>query len=292
MTRRTTGPATWRTAADPAPDVDLEPLAAVAAAAADADGADPLDEATWLALRHHPAEVAVRVEDGGFSLLHDGELAVVVSPERRRKGLGGRLAADALAGVEGPVRAWSHGGHPAAAALAARHGFARVRDLWVMRRPADRPLPPARELPGIVIRGYRHEDAADIVRVNAAAFAHHPEQGSMDAADLATRMAEPWFDPAGLLVAVDGEEVLGFHWTKQHSPILGEVYVVGIDPSVQGRGLGRALTLAGLDHLARAGVESVLLYVESDNAPALAVYSGLGFTHADADTHVMYAREG
>ncbi len=134
-------------------------------------------------------------------------------------------------------------------------------------------------------------DADEVVRVNAAAFAHHPEQGSMDAANLAERMAEPWFDPAGLLVADRRfDRLLGFHWTKQHSPELGEVYVVGIDPAAQGRGLGKLLTLAGLHHLADRGVREVLLYVESDNAPAIAVYSGLGFGHAAADTHVMYRR--
>ncbi len=84
--------------------------------------------------------------------------------------------------------------------------------------------------------------------------------------------------------------MLGFHWTKQHDERLGEVYVVGIDPSAQGQGLGRALTLAGLHHLHARGVDEVLLYVESDNTAALATYSRLGFTHADADTHVMYAR--
>lgn len=273
---------------------DLERIATLASAATQADGAEPLDEATWIALRHDAPGLVAHVEDHGFSLLHDGELAVVVHPEARGAGLGGRLTAAALEGLDGPLRAWSHGGHPAAARLATRHGFDRVRDLWVMRRPTDLPLPAARALAGITIRGYRDQDAAEIVRVNAAAFAHHPEQGSMDTADLATRMAEAWFDPAGLLVASeragDGRRLLGFHWTKQHSPELGEVYVVGIDPGAQGRGLGRALTLAGLDHLARAGVASVLLYVESDNAPALAVYTGLGFTHADSDTHVMYAR--
>ena len=81
-------------------------------------------------------------------------------------------------------------------------------------------------------------------------------------------MAEPWFDPAGLLVAADGDRLLGFHWTKQHSPTLGEVYVVAIDPAAQGQGLGKLLTLAGLHHLAGKGVAEVLLYVESDNAPA------------------------
>jgi len=105
-------------------------------------------------------------------------------------------------------------------------------------------------------------------------------------------MAEPWFDPAGLLVAEDGSGMLGFHWTKQHDAHLGEVYVVGVAPSAQGRGLGKVLTLAGLHHLHGLGVDEVLLYVESDNAAAVAVYSRLGFEHAAADTHVQYRRAG
>jgi mycothiol synthase len=159
-----------------------------------------------------------------------------------------------------------------------------------MRRGTGEPLPPLEVPPGVSIRSYRDDDAAAIVAVNAAAFADHPEQGAMDEDNLARRMAEAWFDPAGLLVAEDESGVLGFHWTKQHDARHGEVYVVGVSPAAQGRGLGRLLTLAGLHHLAGLGVEEVLLYVESDNAPAVAVYSRLGFTHAEADTHVQYAR--
>ena len=36
--------------------------------------------------------------------------------------------------------------------------------------------------------------------------------------------------------------------------------------------------------------DEVLLYVESDNEPAVHVYAGLGFAHGDADTHVQYRR--
>ena len=140
------------------------------------------------------------------------------------------------------------------------------------------------------LRSFRPGDEAEVLRVNAAAFAHHPEQGSMDADELAERMAEPWFDPAGLLVAADGDRLLGFHWTKRHSATLGEVYVVGIDPASQGLGLGKVLVDAGLRHLRDGGAEDVLLYVESDNVPAVRLYEGLGFTHAPADTHVMYVR--
>ena len=68
------------------------------------------------------------------------------------------------------------------------------------------------------------------------------------------------------------------------------MYVVGVSPRAQGGGLGRLLTLTGLQHLAARGLDEVLLYVEADNAPAVAVYGRLGFTHAAADTHVQYAR--
>jgi mycothiol synthase len=269
------------------PDIDLDLIADITAAAEVEDGAAPLDEATWRTLRHHPETVRLWGDYDGFALVIGDQLSLVVRPAHRRRGFGGVLIAEA---PDGELNAWSHGDHPAAAALARSHNFERVRSLWVMRRPTNDPLPTLVVPTELTVRSYTADDAAELIRVNAAAFAHHPEQGAMDAADLTERMAEPWFDPAGLLLATEGDRLLGFHWTKQHSPDLGEVYVVGIDPAAQGRGLGKLLTLAGLHHLTGLGVAEILLYVESDNAPAVAVYSGLGFTHADADTHVMYRR--
>jgi mycothiol synthase len=272
-------------------DSGLETLVSLRTAMLAAGEQDPLDEATSLRLKHHGLADSTLwlVGDLGFALAHRGAVDLAVTPEARGRGLGGQLAATAFAGDE-PMTAWSHGDHPAAARLAARHHLRRARELWVMRRPASEPLPELEVPDGITVRGYRDEDRDEVLRVNAAAFAHHPEQGSMDADELAERMAEDWFDPAGLLVADSGEGLRGFHWTKQHDAGLGEVYVVAIDPSAQGQGLGRVLTLAGLHHLARRGVDEVLLYVESDNAAAARLYAGLGFTHAGADTHVQYQR--
>lgn len=258
----------------------------IADAAEAADGASPLDEAARMALADGGATVVLEPE--GFALLHGGDLSLAVHPDHRGQGIATALLQ--RTSYDGELTAWSHGNHPAAARLAASQGWERVRDLWVMRRPTADPLPDLSLPEGVEIRPYRNEDAAAVVEVNAAAFAQHPEQGAMDEANLARRMAEPWFDPAGLLVAEDSAGVVGFHWTKQHDDRLGEVYVVGVAPGAQGRGLGRLLTLAGLHHLAGLGVDEVLLYVESDNAPAVAVYSHLGFTHAEADTHVQYRR--
>ena len=277
----------------------LARIDAVRRACVDAGEQDPLDEAADLRLKHHGLDgIGAWTADAGFALRRGDEVDLAVAPDARGHGTGGDLAGSALA-APGALTAWSHGDHPAAARLAVHHGLERARELWVMRRPTSEPLPPLTLPDDVTVRGFRDADADAVLAVNAAAFAAHPEQGDLDADGLAARMAEPWWDPAGLLVARlvapsggggDGGDVLGFHWTKQHDADLGEVYVVGVSPQAQGRGLGRLLTLAGLHHLERAGVREVLLYVERDNAPAVRLYRGLGFTHTAADTHVQYQR--
>ena len=267
----------------------------IAALTQAADGVAPLDEATLLAWRHHPESLTVWGDHRGFGLLHDRELSLVVVPHERGTGLGTRLLREAPAEAQ---TAWSHGDHPAARALAASHGWVAARELWVMRRGGEgldkldlrgTDLG-GTDLRGVDLRGFRAGDEAELLRVNAAAFADHPEQSALSLDGLRERMAEAWFSAEGLIGAWRGDRLLAFHWTKRHSPALGEVYVVGVDPAAQGQGLGRLVTLAGLNHLASVGVEEIHLYVEADNAPAVALYTGLGFGHDPADTHVQYRR--
>ncbi|HET9144378.1 mycothiol synthase [Actinophytocola sp.] len=210
---------------------------------------------------------------------------LIVHPDRRGQGLGSVLAESLVSQVtRRPLRVWAHGDHPAAARIAHRLGFARVRELLKMRldlAAGEPPLPAPSWPPGVRLRTFvPGQDEPAVVAVNRRAFDWHPEQGALTVADVAAAEDEPWFDPEGFFLAVDGEDrLLGFHWTKVHSgtPPEGEVYVVGVDPDAQGGGLGRALTLAGLHHLHRAGLATVVLYVESDNAPAVTVYRRLGF---------------
>ena len=224
---------------------------------------------------------------------------LVVDPRARRRGIGTALVDAALAVSGCRTRFWAHATLPAAVSVAAALDLVAVRQLLVLRRSL-RALPPPQIPSGVLIRTYAGPaDDAQLIEVNNAAFSWHPEQGGWTAQDLAQRLAEPWFDPAGLFLAYDGPALLGFHWTKIHrtgsaAEGLGEVYVVGVDPAAQGRGLGRSLTEVGLAYLAErltdADSPTVMLYVEADNAPALRTYRQLGFVTHSVDT--AYAASG
>ena len=276
-------------------------------AALAADGTAPFSEQTVLSwaraevgdgARHLLARTGAGLPTGYAYLDETGTAEFAVDPAYRRQGHGRALlglleveAAETAETAGAQLQVWSHGDHPGARALAATAGYRVVRELLQLRRSLDADFPGSAEdtFPGeVTVRGFRPgADDAAWLRLNAKAFAHHPEQGRMTAADLAARIAEPWFDPAGFLIAEQNGTMIGFHWTKVHPEGLGEVYVLGVDPDRHGGGLGRALTLAGLKYLYDRGLRTVLLYVESDNAPALAVYRRLGFSTWNTD--VMYA---
>ncbi|MGY1916261.1 mycothiol synthase [Blastococcus sp. SYSU DS0973] len=290
--------------------LDVDGVLALLRAATAADGVRPVSEEAELRLQHRSPgghDVVVHADDGalaGYARLDDGSAELVVHPGRRRRGLGTELLRRLLdlAGDQ-PLSIWAHGDLPGSAQLLAPHGFERARVLLQMRRdlagidPDPRPELPAdvRVLP---FRPGRDEDAW--LRVNARAFDWHPEQGRMTRADLELREAEPWFDPAGFLMAWRGDpdeggELLGSHWTKVHPPgdaaeeAVGEVYVLGVDPAAQGLRLGRALTDLGLAHLRSRGLGQVLLYVEEDNAAAVRLYENRGFRRFSVD--VSWHRE-
>lgn len=284
-------------------DDERAEVVAVMAAAHVSDGVAPLSEQFVLDLAWGSQATHLLACAGaalsGYAQLSDGAAELVVAPDRRREGAGTAL----LAALPDDVSVWAHGDLPAAPAFAAARGLEVSRELFVLERSleaAEFPQPPT--LPdGLRARAFEPgRDEDEWVRVNAAAFAHHPEQGRLTRADLEQRMAQPWFDPAGLLLVVpapghgDPATVAAFHWTKVHpagskgEDAVGEVYVVGVDPAYQGRGLGRPLTLLGLHHLAHEGLTQVILYVDGDNAAAMRVYRSLGFSTRGIDR--MYAR--
>lgn len=265
------------------------------------DGVAPVSEQAVLSLGvDSEARHLVVERDGvpaGYANLtpahgeHPAMAEVAVDPRLRGQGIGASLVAAALADGGPGTRVWAHGDLPAAKAVAARLGLTVARELWQMRRDlANTELPELAVPADLELRTYAGpSDDAEILRVNSAAFSWHPEQGAWTQRDIDARRQESWFDPKGLFLVIDPADpsrILGFHWTKVHheeNPPLGEVYVVGVDPSAQGRGLGRLLTLAGLRYLHERGLPAVLLYTEADNTAAVHTYTKLGFAPAHVD---------
>ena len=206
------------------------------------------------------------------------------------------------------VRLWVHGRQDPAApvtdALANAGKVVLLRDLHLLQAPLtpiaehgpDVPDPASAPPPlpdGVTLRAFKPgEDEAGWLEINRAAFTELPDQANWTSEDLRARMSEPWFSAEDLIVAerTDGSELLGFHWTKvlpapadsDASPT-GEVYVLAVAPWAQGIGLGRVLTVAGMQHLAERGCEAVNLFVDATNGPALTLYWSLGFEDLDRD---------
>ena len=281
---------------------------AIVAAAEAADGVTPVSEQVLLDLGAAGSRSGVRhltaTADSatvGYAHVDTGsgdavEAELVVSPPARRHGVGAALLAaiEQLAAPAG-LQVWAHGDLRAAAALAAARGYRRGRVLWRMGRALGDDLPEPKFPAGVTLRSFvvgQDEDAW--LAVNNRAFATHPDQSGQTRADIEDRERTDWFDPAGFLLAESAgtadrpAAVIGFHWTKVHpatstEPAVGEVYVLGVDPSAQGQGLGPALTLAGLHHLRSRGLDRVILYVDDSNAAARATYARLDFSDDAVD---------
>lgn len=282
---------TWRDDAD-------DTVRALLLAARSADGTPDIDDGPLprefrdgrhLFARDGATLVGYAHVDTGGDAFGNQIVELFVHPDHRRGGVGGALTDEVLT-IDSPLRLWSHRDHPGAVRIAETRNLARVRELLQMHLGPEHELPEPVWRDGVRVRTFvPGQDEAAMVAVNKRAFAWHPEQGLLTVADVEATEKESWFDQDGFFLAVDeNDRVVGFHWTKVHSDGTGEVYVVGVDPDAQGGGLGKALTLAGLHHLRKRGISDVTLYVESDNSPAVAVYTRLGFTLAY--TNVAYQR--
>jgi mycothiol synthase len=261
------------------------------ATAAGTDGRHPLSDHLRMELAHGggPGFAAVTVREGdhlaGYAQLAliNGirNVELVVHPaDRADPSIASRLLATAVDLVAhdggGPLQWWAFDASAADEELAASAGLSTTRSLLQMRRPL--PTGTAVEVTTRPFVVGRDEDA--FLAVNNRAFASHPEQGGWTRDTLAQREAEPWFDPAGFLLHERDGRLAAFCWTKLHHdehPVLGEIYVIAVDPDFQGHKLGTQLTLAGLASIAERGVTIGMLYVDGDNTAAVAMYEHLGF---------------
>lgn len=286
------------------------------------DGRPPVSDQAMIEASQGQRELTLFAEGGGseaadpeapiaVGIVGNGELDLVVDPAARGRGVGTAALAALLDGTA-EMKAWSHGENPAADTLLEHAGFTPVRSLYLMELdpallPAVDPATDAQDDGGgdtsarhpaataggsqdLTLRTFTETDAPAWVRVNAAAFASHPEQGRITEADFAAMRAEPWFDAADLILLEEAGEVIGSTWIKTaadgetepgtHGRLVTELYAIGIDPAHSGKGLGRLLLDATLARMAQHSPQRVSLYVDGDNDRAVGMYEAAGFTIA------------
>ena len=211
----------------------------------------------------------------------DFRWSLIVSQDRHRFDLHAALT-DWLSKHRGePVQLWLREVDEPSHEIAKELGFVAHRDLWQLR--CDLPNSPS----GLDTRAFSETDLDALVAVNNRAFHWHPEQSGLSADAVRQTMTEPWFDADGFrLLHNDEGRLMGFCWTKIHrdtDPELGEIYVIAVDPDYHGQGLGKPMTLVGLEWLAARGLRVAMLYVESDNHAANATYAAIGFSRHHTD---------
>lgn len=252
---------------------------ALVARAGEADSVSPFSEATLLEFEHGEREL-VWLGDA-VALATPTSAEFVVDPDHRGQGQG-RAMLELLQSSRSRLDLWAHGDHTAAQALASAAGFERATTLLHLRAAVFES-----DIPGV--KGFRDDDIDEWLDLNARAFAHHPEQGTMTRQKLERLMERPWFDRDDFLIMREHGRMVAFAFLKVDGA-LGEVYVVGVDPERQRSGLGRTVMEAAFGHLADKGIRTAHLYVERDNLPAVRLYRSMGFYDHAVDVKYRWSR--
>jgi len=164
-------------------------------------------------------------------------------------------------------------------------GFQSTRRYLELRLDLSKVLIPEISRKIFHIRPFKSGEEDRLAFIQNRAFESTWGYSSNTIQDIIDRTALPNFSPQDVLFAFDGKRLAGFCWTMIASPnrfsygSFGRIFMIGVDPEYQGRGVGKQLLLAGASYLKGKGIHLVDLTVDSENNTAIALYKSAGFRH-------------
>jgi mycothiol synthase len=214
-------------------------------------------------------------------------LSCLVHPEYRGRGFAARLIDRAIGRARelkvGRVHVNIPEDNLGARKLFANMGFRCIRRFLEMDLDLSRPRVPM----GRVSPRCRHLKIGEedkLVRIQNRSFADTWGFNPNTVEEIAYRLRLPNCGPEDVLLACDGDTVVGYCWTrlyvgkdKPKRGGKGRIYMLGVDPNHRGKGIGKDVLLAGLSYLRGRNLGIVELTVDSKNEAARALYRSGGF---------------
>jgi len=222
-------------------------------------------------------------------LARNGRAQADVHPQHRGRGVGTYL----IAWIEQRTR--ELGGerigqtvpvtNDAALALFRRRGYEHKHTSWVLKLAPDDEIrgdgtPP----PGVVVRPYAPGEERAAYQVVEDAFNEWPDRPATPYEDWAAPvLGRPGFEPWHLLVAAEGDELLGVCnvMVSGHSVWVNEL---AVRADQRGRGLGRVLLVAAFREGRARGATWAELSTDSRTG-ALGLYQHVGMSVTDTFQH-------
>ena len=158
-------------------------------------------------------------------------------------------------------------------------GFTPARNYWDMVwRQAS--LPSATVPDGFTLRSFQSGDAAILAEAQNAAFAASWGfcPNTVEQIEYRSLMANTSHE--GILLLTQGEKTAGYCWTclvPVEGSIRGVIGMIGVVPGYRGQGISHSILVAGMEFLRNSNVADIGLQVDGSNAPAVRLYSSVGF---------------
>jgi ribosomal protein S18 acetylase RimI-like enzyme len=150
------------------------------------------------------------------------------------------------------------------------------------------------------IRRFREEDREALHRITVETFGEvsmlvtaeelfgRPKGKSWQSLKKAQIDDDCAVNPDGVLVAVEGDEVIGFATTRLNPDTgIGQIPNIAVALKAQGKGIGTALIHAAIDYLRDRGMTHVRIETLEQNEAAKHLYPKLGFREIAYQIHYM-----